>query len=269
MSRRTSPAIEVARPSPTSDPEDILEARAGGAPRSADPFADQALDLVGRALGLCSSSNGSQHPFECSAVPRGCGRAPGVRGRPRERWGCSAALETTVRRVASPVAAVAIGYQADRQRAAREQHLQGVVGEVDRDDPEHVMAVDQADDRHEPVDRSEGERAGAFANRATRQSAASARRRSLPSEGRVSRPRHCSWPTKKESRPASQSLAVPAYSAALGPSREHLCRNTGTRPLPRQPRATPAARAGIDSWQWPVRRRRCTRTPSASRSLTG
>jgi hypothetical protein len=54
MSRRTSHAIEVARPSPTSDPEDILEAQAGGAPRSADPFADQALDLVGRALGLCS-----------------------------------------------------------------------------------------------------------------------------------------------------------------------------------------------------------------------
>jgi hypothetical protein len=30
--------------------------------------------------------------------------------------------------------------------------LQGVAGGVDRDDPEHLMAVDQADDRHEPVD---------------------------------------------------------------------------------------------------------------------
>lgn len=52
MSRRTSPAIEVARPSPTSDPEDILESPAGGAPRSADPLADQALDFGRRALGL-------------------------------------------------------------------------------------------------------------------------------------------------------------------------------------------------------------------------
>ena len=52
MSRRTSPAIEVARPSPTSDPEDILGSPAGGAPRSADPLADQALDFGRRALGL-------------------------------------------------------------------------------------------------------------------------------------------------------------------------------------------------------------------------
>src|SRR5215204_160015 len=70
-------------------------------------------------------------------------------------------LETAARLVAALVAAVAIGKQADGQSAAGEQHVQDVVGGVDRNDPEHIVTVDQTDDGDESVDRSESEGAGA------------------------------------------------------------------------------------------------------------
>lgn len=69
-------------------------------------------------------------------------------------------LEAGACGIASLGAPVAIEEQADGQRAAREQHVEDVVGGVYRDDAEHVMPVDQADDRNDAVDSSEEERAG-------------------------------------------------------------------------------------------------------------
>ena len=90
MSRRTSPAIEVARPSPTSDPEDILESPAGGAPRSADPLADQALDFGRRALGL------THHPTLQADTQTGNARADFGRSAARQLGSSGAQLPVHV-----------------------------------------------------------------------------------------------------------------------------------------------------------------------------
>src|SRR3954466_14599933 len=81
-----------------------------------------------------------------------CGTG-GAREAPAGRGGVDLAA-------ADAVAGVVVVAARDQRRDDRERgeaDVQDVVGGVDRDDPEHVVAVDQPDDGHEPVDEPEGQ----------------------------------------------------------------------------------------------------------------